>query len=292
MTEDTPTNANDSQAEFWNGPMGEKWVRLETGLDEFFESALSELIRRSSPTPGERVLDIGCGGGASTLAAAKLVLPTGHVTGIDISRPLLNRAEARCKSAGVRNIDFLEVDAQVHPFESGAYDLAISRFGVMFFDDPVAAFRNIGRAMKSGGRIVFLAWAAIDDCNPWFAIPHDIAVARLGPPPAAAPHAPGPFAFAAIERVERMLRDAGFANVKGKRTQLKLSFGGGIDDAALLMLNVGPAGRLLIQYEAGPDVAEDIQREIRGRIGSFVVHETLHVPATLNVFTARCLPRS
>ena len=287
MSKDTPTNANDSQAEFWNGPMGEKWVRLQTGLDEIFESALSELIQTSSPTPGERVLDIGCGGGASTLAAAKLVLPAGHVTGIDISRPLLNRAAERCKSAGLANIEFLEVDAQVHPFEIGAYDLAISRFGVMFFDDPVAAFRNIGRAMKSAGRICFLAWAAIDDENPWFSIPRDIAVARLGPPPAAAPHSPGPFAFAEIERVERMLRDAGFADVKGARTQIKLSFGGGIDDAAQLMLSVGPAGRLLIQYEAGPDVAEDIRREIRMRIGSFAAHESLHVPATLNVFTAR-----
>ena len=288
MTQNKPTNGNDSQVEFWNGPMGEKWVRLQTGLDEVFEPALSELIRRSSPSPGERVMDIGCGGGASTVAAAKLVLPAGRVTGIDISRPLLNRAEERCKSAGSANIEFLEVDAQVHPFESGAYDLAISRFGVMFFDDPVAAFRNIVRAMKPGGRICFFAWAAIDDGNPWFSIPRDIAVARLGPPAAAAPHAPGPFAFSEIERVERILRDAGFANVKGERTQLNLSFGGGIDDAAHLMLSLGPAGRLLIQYEAGPDVAEDIQCEIRARIRSFAVHETLRVPATLNVFAARC----
>ena len=139
-------------------------------------SILLDLLNAARPEAGDAVLDVGCGTGASTLAVAGRV-SDGSVVGVDISRPLLDRARSRAEAAEIDNASFLLADAQTHRFPAGGFDVVISRLGMMFFQDPVAAFRNVGRALRSGGRIAFVAWAGVKD-NPWFHVPRDACGAR------------------------------------------------------------------------------------------------------------------
>jgi len=152
------------------------------------------LLAAARPKPGERVLDVGCGPWATTLPYAAAVGPSGHVTGIDISEPMLSVARQRVEEQGLNNIDLILADAQTHTLPQRSYDLVTSRFGVMFFADPAAAFRNLCAALKPGGRLCMAVWAAIEE-NVHRKLPFDIAVRRLGPPAMSAPHAPGPEVF-------------------------------------------------------------------------------------------------
>ena len=204
------TEANADQATFWNAQPGQNWVDFQADLDAQLSEVTDRLLAACAARPGERVLDIGCGAGGSTLALAAAVGAVGSVLGLDLSEPLLARAEERRRDLALGNVRFARGDAQDHPFAPGGFDLAASRFGVMFFADPVAAFRNIARALRPGGRLVFVAWAGPEH-NPWFAIPQRAAVARLGPVAPTPPDAPGPMAFRDAARVTGLLEAAGLA---------------------------------------------------------------------------------
>ena len=169
--------ANAGQSDFWNTQPGELWARFQPDLDAMHDGVLDHLIAVCDPQPGERVLDIGCGAGASTFALAGAVTGSGHVDGLDISVPLVARADERRLAKRMTNVRFLVGDAQDYSLPPESYDLVTSRFGIMFFADPVAAFRNIAASMKPGGRIVLAAWSGPEH-NPWFARPQKIAAAR------------------------------------------------------------------------------------------------------------------
>lgn len=282
----TSHNANKDQIAYWNGDMGQRWLSVEDQLDELFEIPLTELLRVASAKSGDRVLDVGCGSGVSTFAVARQVVPAGEVVGVDVSRPMVERAKQHLENVGLGNVTFLEADAQLHAFEDNLFDLIISRFGVMFFDDPVAAFQNLNLALKPGGRMAIMAWAGINDNNPWFSVPRDVAVAKLGPPAPTDPYAPSPFAFAEIDRVEGILRDAGFNDCCGARSELMLTFDRGIESYAEMIAKVGPAARLIKEYDAGPDITAEIQRDIASEIVQFASGDTVRISATVNVFTA------
>jgi SAM-dependent methyltransferase len=254
---------NKDQIAYWNGDMAGRWLSVEDQLDEFFTNPLAELLRVADAQVGESVLDIGCGGGVSALAVARWVGPTGKVIGVDVSNSMLERAEQHLVATNLNNVSFLEADAQLHRFEPEQFDLIVSRFGVMFFDDPVAAFRNIAVGLKPAGRLAMVAWGAIDDNNPWFSIPRDIVVAKLNPPkaPPADPHAPGPFAFADVDRVVGILREAGLADVHGERAELQLEYKHSADAAAAVTVSVGVAGRMLREANATTEVVAAVQRE-------------------------------
>ncbi len=153
------SDANRSQFDYWSSPAGLEWIEHEHALDEAMSGILRELLTAAGPGHGDAVLDVGCGTGASTLAAASQV-ENGSVVGVDISRPFLERARSRARTAGAGNASFLLADAQTHDFPAGEFDVLVSRLGMMFFEDPVAAFRNLGRALRSGGRIAFVAGPA------------------------------------------------------------------------------------------------------------------------------------
>jgi SAM-dependent methyltransferase len=193
------------QAAFWNGPGGEGWLaayaRIERSIAEVGELVLAAADAR----PGERVVDIGCGTGGTTAALARAVGPTGHVLGVDISEALIAAARAQ----GLANASFAVGDAATHPFEPAACDHVFSRFGVMFFADAVAAFRNIRRALKPSGRLVFLAWRTPQE-NPWATVPVRAALPFLPPQPRP-PEDVGQFSFGDRARVERILSESGFA---------------------------------------------------------------------------------
>ena len=204
--------ANDAQIEHWAGPGGAHWTTHEERLDRMLAPYGARVVEAVAARPGERILDVGCGNGALALALAPQVAPDGEVTGVDISTPMLERARQRATDAGQGACSFLEADAQVHPFEPGAYDALVSRFGVMFFDDPTTAFTNLARALRPGGRMAFVCWRD-PSVNEWLLVSMGALLEHVPPPPPRPLDAPGPYAFADPERVRSILGTAGLTDV-------------------------------------------------------------------------------
>jgi SAM-dependent methyltransferase len=246
--------SNAEQIEFWNGRAGEKWVSLQDAMDRNMNSIMDALMPFAAAQSGERVLDIGCGCGSTTLALAKSVTSEGMVIGIDVSAPMLELARARV-AAGNAAVEFIEADASTRSFEP-AFDLVFSRFGVMFFADPIGAFRNIRAALKPGGRVVFVCWRAMAE-NPWAFVPLEAARELLPPQPPADPHAPGPFAFAERARLESILRNAGFRDIEIEAFDGPMNIGQTIKDASAMMLEIGPLSR------AAAELDDDTKARIR-----------------------------
>ena len=212
---------------------------------ELLELQLAPLGRRGlaalAPQPGESVLDIGCGGGETALDLVRAVAPEGTVVGIDLSAAVL--AFAQRAAQGRERVKFIHADAQVFPFEPASFDAAFSRFGVMFFADPIAAFINIRRSLRSNGRLAFVCWRALEE-NPLDMLPLRAASAHLPPQPAQNPDAPGPFAFANSDRVRGILERAGFAEID--ITAHDEQVGSGDLDAMLAVCSrVGALGKIL-----------------------------------------------
>ena len=168
------TPANAAEELFWNAETGQAWVELQEPLDTTFNTITQRLYTLLAAAPGERVLDVGCGSGTTTMALARSVGASGTVIGLDISRPLLARAEARTHEAGLHTIRYMLADAQTHGFARDSFDVVASRFGVMFFADPVAAFANLRSGMRAGGRLACACWAAVTR-NPWFHLAREAA---------------------------------------------------------------------------------------------------------------------
>ena len=200
---------------------------------------------------GERAIDVGCGTGATTLAIAERVGAPGAVLAIDISEPMLAVAHRRSAERGHAQVQFLRADAQTHPFAPAAHDLLISRFGVMFFADPVAAFANLRSALRPGGRLAFVCWAALED-NPWFALPLAVGERRLGPPDPQPPRAPGPLAFSEPGYVEEILSAAGFADVAIDTAPTHLQGAASAAAEADFACLVGPLTRLIAGARSRP----------------------------------------
>ncbi len=255
-------------------------------MDTIFSDCNRVLLLAAGPAPGERVLDVGCGAGASTLATAEAVGPDGAVLGIDISPALLARAAERVAEAGLGNVTLNRADAATHGFEGDPFDLMISRFGMMFFDDSVAALSNIRSALRPGGRVAFVAWAGIAH-NPWFALQMDAARAVFGPPDAPPdPHAPGPMAFSDIARVVGFLEAAGFVDCGGEERAVVLSHPGSPEDLGRLAAQIGPAARRLTDAGRDPEAAARVAQEVSARLAAHTVPGAVEVPGTLIVFRA------
>ena len=234
---------NADQKKFWDGPTGQKWVAHQADMDRNLSDANAGVLRLAAAKPGERVLDIGCGAGQTSYLLAAAVGPSGHVTGVDISTPLLGAA----RSHAPKNAEFIHADAAFHPFKP-EYDLIFSRFGVMFFDDPAEAFTNIHKAAKPGARLAFVCWRPVPE-NAWVIAPAAAAQPFLPPSPPADPLAPGPFAFADPKRVESILTKAGFKHVKIEKLDGHMHLGNSAEAAALQMTNIGPLSRALNDVE-------------------------------------------
>ncbi len=238
--------SNDEQITLWNEEVGRRWTEQQARLDRLIAPFGEEAMRIATPKSGERVLDVGCGCGDTTLALAKAVGAGGAVLGVDVSAPMLARARER--AGGVANIRFEEADASVAPL-GGPHDLLFSRFGVMFFSDPAAAFAHLHGALKPDGRMAFVCWRAFAD-NPWVSVPSFAAMRVLGPPKVAPdPHAPGPFAFADPDRVRGFLGTAGFSRIEIAPFDVAMQVGVDIEDAMRTTLQVGPVSAMLRDVE-------------------------------------------
>ncbi len=232
----------------WNGKSGERWVANQIRLDAMLEVFGNAAIETAAPAPGEHVLDIGCGAGTSSISLATHVSPQGHVLGVDISEPLLRRAQERIPSDAL--ITFRLADASHVELPEHGFDLLFSRFGVMFFDDPEAAFTHMRRALKQGGRLAFVCWRGASE-NDWVRLPMGATRDIVPPSPPPNPDAPGPFSFGDRNRIESILTAAGFAEVVIAPFDKLIPFGRGdtreaaIDDALEMTFQVGPLSRLL-----------------------------------------------
>jgi SAM-dependent methyltransferase len=213
LSMDAPTghDQNADQIAYWNGPGGQRWANRQAAQDILLAPVLDILIDRAKPQAGERIIDVGCGSGASSIAFAQKVAPTGHVLGVDVSGPML--ARARQSAPKELPLDFVQADATVYPFVSSSFDLLASRFGVMFFADPTLSFTNMRKALKPAGRLAFACWREPRE-NPFFMAPLMAAYKHVPKLPQQGPEDPGPFAFASEERVRRILGAAGFTGIE------------------------------------------------------------------------------
>ena len=236
----TPAGPNAEQIAYWNEQSGPKWVARQALLDAQLAPFGAAAMDTGRIAAGDRVLDVGCGCGDTTLALGRRVGTGGRVVGIDISAPMLARARERAAQAGAANVEFVEADAQTHAFPPASVDCLFSRFGVMFFADPTAAFRNLRGALAPGGRVVFACWQKLAE-NPWMLVPLMAAAPHVTMPTPPAPDAPGPFSFADRARVEAILGGAGFADVALQSFEPEMVIGGGTLDAAVeFLLQLGP----------------------------------------------------
>lgn len=202
---------DDEQATLWNGPAGRAWVETQELLDQIFKPLEDLLVEAVFAGSGRRVLDVGCGTGSTTLAVARLLGAKGHCIGIDISEPMITAARARAERESTP-ASFIYANAQDHAFEPASFDMIISRFGVMFFDDFARAFANLRRAAKDDAELRFIAWRSPSE-NPFMTTAERAAAPLLSNLPARRPDAPGQFAFADPHRVHRILEESGWAEI-------------------------------------------------------------------------------
>lgn len=255
---DTPYASSD-----WSGDKGRQWVLHQRRLDRMLADFGEVAMNAAAPGPGHRVLDVGCGAGTTTLALGRRVAPGGSVTGVDISPPLIQLARSR--PTGGSRVEFLLDDASRAPFEPGSFDRVFSRFGVMFFDDPTAAFGHLRRALRPGGRLAFLCWRTPEE-NDWISLPTRVAGHLVPLPPPGDPRAPGPCSLADPAHLHALLRAAGFDGVEIAPVDRGVVFGRGatdadaIDDALVMAVEVGPMSRLLA------DQSDEVRDRARGAL--------------------------
>ena len=283
---DTPTGheQNADQIAYWNGPGGQRWADRQAAQDILLRPVLDILIDRAKPQAGERIIDVGCGSGASSIALAQKVAPSGHVLGVDVSGPML--ARARQSAPKDVPVEFVLADATVYPLEPESFDLLASRFGVMFFADPALSFTNMRKALKPSGRLAFACWREPRE-NPFFMAPLQAVYKHVPKLPPQGPEDPGPFAFASEERVHRILGEAGFTAIGMEPCNLALdvAIGRGLEAAVQSALEIGPASRAL---EGHPeDVRAAAVNSIREALVPYAKGETVPLPAAIWIVTAR-----
>jgi ubiquinone/menaquinone biosynthesis C-methylase UbiE len=279
----TGHDRNADQIAYWNGPNGQRWTDRQRDQDTMLAPVSDLLIDRAKVKAGERIVDIGCGCGATTIALAQRVGRSGHVSGIDISAPMLARAR-QVAPAGLP-VEFTLADATVHPFEPASFDLLASRFGVMFFAEPAISFANMRRALRPSGRLAFACWREPRE-NPWMMTPLHAVYKHVPKLPQLGPEDPGPFSFASEERVHRILGEAGFSDIKMEPCALSLdiAIGRGLDTAVETALQIGPAIRAL--EGQSPDVFAAAAHSIREALAPFVSGQAVRLPASIWIVTA------
>ena len=236
-------DANRQQIDFWNGPQGRRWVTHQERLDRVWRPIGEAAIARAGVVRGERVVDIGCGCGATSLELAAKVGPTGSVFGIDISAPMLARARERAQRLEVANLEFVQADASTYAFDSWA-DVVFSRVGIMFFRDPVAAFANLRRALRPRGRLVFVCFRD-RGLNSWWSVPLAAVATVVPPEPPTPPHEPGPFSLADENRLRAVLDGSGFVGAICEPFDQDIVVGDDVNSAIEFILNAGPVARVV-----------------------------------------------
>lgn len=287
---ETTRSPGNEQARLWNGPSGQTWVEIQATLDRLFqpfEALLADTASAAaaaSVTGPCRVLDVGCGTGATTLAVARALGAGGHCSGVDISQPMIATARSRAERQGVP-AGFVCADAQTHPFAPGSVDLLVSRFGVMFFDDPVRAFGNLRRAAAPGASLRFIAWRSPAE-NPFMTTAERAAAPLL---PALAPRpsgGPGQFALADRAHVEAILRSSGWGDLAIEPIDVPCRMPE--PDLAGYLSRLGPVGAAL--READERTRAQVIDTVRAAFEPFVHGDEVRLVAACWSIGARAEP--
>jgi SAM-dependent methyltransferase len=281
--EPTAITSNEEQIRFWNAEGGANWVRAQGQLDAMMRGITAELLTAANPRAGEHVLDVGCGCGDTSLQLMNRVGGGGWVTGLDISEPMLAEAVRRAKLQGGKQMSFVKADAATYDFVP-SFDLIVSRFGVMFFADPTAAFANLRKALKPRGRVCFVCWREARE-NEWARLPVEAARLHVPPLPRPGPEDPGPFSFADPARVRRILAGAGFGEIASRPFDTTVELGQGLEDAVSHLQEFGPLSRML--KEASPQQRSNAVAAVRAALAPFAKRQ----PFTLNaaVWVVHCM---
>jgi SAM-dependent methyltransferase len=272
----------------WNGKSGEHWVANQARLDAMLAAFGQAAIEAAAPATGERVLDVGCGAGASSLALAARVGAGGQVLGVDISEPLIGRARALATQD--MPALFQVADAGSADLPEGAFDILFSRFGVMFFNDPTRAFAHMRRALRPGGRVAFVCWRGAAE-NDWVRLPMSAVKDILPPAAPPDPEAPGPFSFGDRGRVARILTAAGFSDIAIAPFDASVPFGAGgtrdaaLDDAVKMAFEGGPLSRALAEQPA--DIRARASAAVRAAFAGLPGERSVMIDGAAWIVTAR-----
>jgi SAM-dependent methyltransferase len=276
--------ANQDQIDYWNADAGRKWVAHTQALDLAMEPITQRLLKAAAPKPGERALDIGCGCGETTLTVARAVAPNGAIFGVDISEQMLSEAKRRAKAEGLENTAFALADAAALPLTPD-HDLIISRFGVMFFHDPIVAFKNIHSGLSETGRLAFVCWRHPKE-NGWATAPFWAVKDLLPEQPPFDPDAPGPFSLHDDTKIKQVLSEAGFSAIEIQPfdTSFRMASEGGAKTAVEFVSEIGPLARAMA--EVGPDVKSAIVQRLHTLFEPLVRDDALDLPAAVWIVTA------
>ena len=272
---------NKDQRDFWTDGGGLNWLAYEADLDASFAEIDQHLIAAGQAAGDMQVMDLGCGTGRTTRRIAQALGAGGSVTGVDISSSLLDAARAE----GGTGISYLEADAQDYAFGDGAFDLILSRFGSMFFADPVAGLANLRRSLVPGGKMVLACWRRGKE-NPWFLVPLKAAITHFGPVGEIDPTAPGPTAFGDENRVLGLLEQAGFAEAGVEVLDLSLRYPRGIEDFIALQFKIGSMTRLIAEHEPDDAAKDRAAQMIAVVFADSSSADQVLIPARINLFTA------
>lgn len=277
--------ANAGMAEFWNGKGGENWLSREARLEASLRPFGQQAMAAGAITAGQRILDIGFGCGDSAIELAGKVGPEGQVHGVDISLAMVDAANKKAVKMDIANVSFECADAQTKAFQLASYDLVFSRFGVMFFDDPIGAFKNIYSALKPGGRLAFICWAPRNQ-NAWVGLPLQVVAKHLTLPAPPGLEEPGPFSLSEELRVNSILGAAGFANIAVEPYQIPFVLGGDVDEALSFLMQLAPSGGAINNAEADQETRARIALDMADLLKSHTNNKGVSMGATALLVTA------
>lgn len=284
---ETPKADRPSEEQMWAGPSGDRWLANATGLEETMRPVGEALLDLAALSPGDQVLDIGCGAGGVSLAAAQRVAPGGCVTGIDISPVLVAEAARRAAVANLPvPVHFLAADAARTPLPPAQADCLLSRFGTMFFTNPVAAFTHLHGLLRPGGRLALAVWAPLSE-NPWMFELRNVVAAHFDLP-TVPPRTPGPFAFDEPEYLRGILTEAGFTPIAFRRWQGNIPVGGPGStppSATYFMISAMSVGQRVL--DAPPEVREHVRRDLHDRLTPYHTPAGVQMPASVWFVSAR-----
>lgn len=282
----TAEKFQEEQDAYWNGEGGQRWLAAAESTDRTLINFTNKIEQVAAARARERVIDVGCGTGATSRRLAEAVGPEGHVLGVDIATPLIEIATKDAHAAGLSNTEFKVSDATVFDFAGVNADLMFSRFGVMFFGDPNAAFANLRNGMKSGGRLAFVCWQPLPKCE-FFMLPLQAALELLPAPEAPPPGTPGPFAFGDPDRTRGILEGAGFVDVALDpfEANMELAIASDFSRSVEMITGLGPVGRMLT------DETEDMKAKVKDLVGkalqSRMTDEGIQLKGAVWVVTAK-----